>query len=249
MTKTIALSLLAASALALSACDSGNNTGPVSDAPLEQIAAPNDGDWTTVVSQTSSGGFLMGNPDAPVKLVEFASLTCPACKAFEEAAGEELVNTYVKSGQVSYEFRNYVLNGLDLSASILARCGGESSFFGLMRQMYLDQQNWSGQIQTASPEQLQRVDALPANEKPAALAELAGLKQWVAMRGLPTSKAEQCLADSSNIDRLVQMRDQAIEQFDVSGTPTFVLDGERLDLDVTEAPWPQIERALRNAIG
>jgi protein-disulfide isomerase len=81
------LSLFAA-ALLVSACGGeGSNTAATSNAPLEQVAAPNGGDWTKTVTQTAEGGMLMGNPSAPVKVVEFGSMTCHICQEFA-AEGE-----------------------------------------------------------------------------------------------------------------------------------------------------------------
>ena len=79
-----------------------------------------------MVVRTPEGGYLMGNPKANVKLIEFGSMTCPHCAEFEEQRGEQLIDTYVKSGRVSYEFRNFVRDPFDLAASLIARCGGRS---------------------------------------------------------------------------------------------------------------------------
>ena len=71
--------------LMLSGCggsEDGNLASVNTSAPLTQIAAPNNGSWTEIVSETPEGGYRMGNPDAPVKLVEYASITCPHCGEF-----------------------------------------------------------------------------------------------------------------------------------------------------------------------
>ncbi|MCA1653471.1 MAG: DsbA family protein, partial [Sphingomonadales bacterium] len=88
------------------------------------VAAPNGGDWTTVVSRTPAGGFVMGNPNAKVKLIEYGSLTCPHCAEFEEKGGKPLIDNYVKKGLVSFEFRNFVRDPYDITAALIARCGG-----------------------------------------------------------------------------------------------------------------------------
>jgi protein-disulfide isomerase len=242
----------AALALGLSACDSKPGAGESSTAasgPIEPISAPNGGDWSTIVSITPEGGFRMGNPDAPVKLVEFASMTCPHCREFEEQGGKALIDTYVKSGRVSYEFRNFVMNGIDLTASVLARCNGPAGFFGFTRQLFADQPQWVQSVQTADPAQLQAIEALPPGQKLPRLAELAGLKQWAALRGLPAAKADQCLASQAEVDKLVQMQSDAVANFEVSGTPSFLLNGEMLELEGGTPLWTQVEGKLRDAIG
>ena len=71
-------------------------------------------DWSKTVAVTPDGGFRMGNPAAKVKLVEYGSLACPHCRHFEETGYKPLVQNYVRPGQVSYEFRNYLLNTPDI---------------------------------------------------------------------------------------------------------------------------------------
>src|SRR5687768_7876747 len=127
-------------ALILSGCgeDDGGNLAAAavnSNAPLKQIPAPNNGDWSQTVTQTQEGGYLMGNPDAPVKLIEYASLTCPHCKSFAEEATASLRDTYVRSGQVSWEFRNFLLGAPDVALSMLSRCQPPAAFFRTIDQV------------------------------------------------------------------------------------------------------------------
>jgi protein-disulfide isomerase len=246
VTKTSYFFAAAVAALSLTACDKGSDKA-ASNAPIEQVKAPN-GDWSAVVTETPEGGFLMGNPNAKVKLVEFGSMTCPHCREFDEEAMGPLTETFVKSGQVSFEFRNFVRDGADLTASLVARCNGPAGFFGLTRQLYADQPNWIGKLQTADPATLQRIDSLPPTQKPGGFAELLGLGQWASMRGLPAAKANACLADQSAIDRLVAMQTEAVDQYQIPGTPSFLIDGKMVELDNSATVWKQLEAKLRDAI-
>src|SRR6478672_5906480 len=97
-------------------------------------------DWSLVVSPTAEGGFVMGNPNAKVKLIEYGSMTCPHCAHFDEEATPALINEFVKTGDVSFEFRNFVRDAMDVSASLVARCGGAKRFFPVTRAMFKDQQ-------------------------------------------------------------------------------------------------------------
>ena len=252
MNRNFAISLLAATSLFIAGCDKGadnNAAAPVPSGPIEPIAAPNGGDWTSVVTQTAEGGFLMGNPDAPVKLVEFGSMTCPHCREFDEAAMKSITDTYVKSGRVSFEFRNFVRDGLDLTASVVARCGGPASFFGLTSQLFEEQPQIFERMQSTDSAQLNAIEALPPAQKLPRFAELAGLKQWAAMRGVPSAKLDQCLADQGQIDRLVQMQSDATSTYELSGTPSFLLNGEVLELSGGGTIWSQVEGKLREALG
>ena len=214
---------------------------------LEQVTPPKGGDWTQVVNPTPEGGFVMGNPNAKVKLVEFGSMTCPHCKAFDDEGVDKLVNTYVKSGQVSWEFRNYVRDAFDLAASLVARCNGNKSFFPMTRALYKDQQTWVGKIQATPPAQVEALQNLPPNRQFLEIAKIAGFPAFAAMRGVPDAKSAQCLSNESSVNQLVQMTSDATTQFpDFQGTPTFVINGKMVEKTAT---WEALEPQLRAAVG
>src|SRR5258707_13809131 len=93
--------------------------GPAAATAARPAAKPK-ADWTSTVVATAKGGFRMGNPASKVKLIEYGSLACPHCRHFEETGYKPLVKQYVRTGRVSYEFRNLLLNGPDISVSLLA---------------------------------------------------------------------------------------------------------------------------------
>ena len=214
---------------------------------LEQVKPPAGGDWTEVVNPTAAGGFVMGNPNAKVKLIEFGSMTCPHCKAFDDEGVDKLVNEYVKSGQVSWEFRNYVRDGFDLTAALIARCNGAKSFFPLTRAIYKDQQNWVAKIQATPQDQLEKLQGLPPNQQFLEMAKIAGFQPWAAMRGVPEAKSTQCLTNENSVNQLVQMNSDATTQYpDFQGTPTFILNGT---MAKDTATWDKLEPQLRAALG
>ena len=240
--------LLASAIFASAACNSEKGNGAAGKTPevtAAAVPAPNNGDWTAMVSKTPEGGFLMGNPNAKVKLIEFGSMTCPHCATFEEEGTKALLENYVKKGLVSFEFRNYVRDPYDLTASLLARCGGEASFFGLTRNLFADQKDWLGKIQEADPAKMQALQSMPPAQQFSTIADLAGLKQYASMRGVPQAKADQCLADQASIDQLVQMNSDAVTQFSIRGTPSFVINGALVD---KAASWKELEPKIKEAL-
>jgi protein-disulfide isomerase len=240
--------MLASAALLATACNAekgATNTDKGPEVTAKPVPAPNNGDWSTVVSKTAEGGFVMGNPNAKVKLVEFGSLTCPHCAEFEEQGGKALVDNYVKKGLVSWEFRNFVRDPFDMTATLLARCGGEASFFGLTRNLFADQRDWIGKIQAADPAKAQALETMPPAQRFSAIADLAGLKQYAAMRGVPSAKAEQCLASQSEVDRLVQMNTDATTTYNIPGTPSFLINGTLLEQTAT---WEKLEPQIKEAL-
>ena len=243
---------VAALALALTACGDGGETSSNAasnvdlNAPLEQIAAPNNGDWTQIVAQTPEGGFRMGNPDAPVKVIEFGSMTCSHCATFAEEGAPQLESEYVKSGQVSYEFRNFVRDPLDIAMSLLARCGGETPFFKLTDQMFAAQGQFMERASTLDPATQARLQALPTQQLPAEYARAVGLVDFVKMRGIPEARANACLTDQAAMEKLVSIVNQASAEYpNIPGTPAFVING---NLAPNAGDWSNLEPAIREAL-
>lgn len=252
--KTLPLILAATALIATGACNKKAGTGASTPAatsePTVAVTPPADGDWSQVTTPSTAGGFIMGNPSAKVKLVEYGSMTCPHCREFDEAAMTTLTNKYVKSGQVSFEFRNFVRDGYDMAASVIARCAGTSGFFGLTRQLYADQPDWVAKIQAADPTAMQAIAALPVNRQLTEVAKLAGLQQYAAMRGLPIAKSSVCLADDQTPTKLVQIQTDAIAKYpDFPGTPTFIQDGKMVEIKAGSSVWSQVEASINAALG
>lgn len=201
-------------------------------------------DWARSVVQTPEGGFRMGNPNAKVKLVEYGSLTCSHCAAFARAGMAPLVATYVKSGKVSYEFRNFVLNGLDVAASLLARCGGPGRFFPVADKLYSTQGQWMGRATSLTQAQKDRLAAAPESERLALYAGEVGLTQLAAQQGIAPASAKKCLTDQAAVTRLGQIAEAASAQ-GVAGTPTFLLNGTNIGTH----SWATLEPILRGSAG
>lgn len=236
-------------ALFLAGCgDEAGNTAATGNgaAAANAIAAPDGGDWTEKVTKTAEGGFLMGNPDAPVKVVEYASMTCGHCASFAETGMQPLIDNYVKTGQVSFEIRNFVRDPADLAAALLARCAPEQAYFKITDQLFEAQEEWLGNLQNMSPADQQRLQTLPPQQVTLALAEQAGLVQFVRARGVPGEQAQQCLTDQQEIERLVKMVNTAVEQHQVQGTPSFLINGE---LVPNAADWGTLEPNIKQALG
>jgi protein-disulfide isomerase len=234
-------------ALLLAGCGGGDgnslaNAAAGQNAPLPRIAAPNGGDWTETVTQTPEGGYRMGNPDAPVKLVEYASLACPHCRDFSAAASASLRDNYVKSGQVSWEFRTFLLNAPDVSLTVLARCQPPGAFFRTVEQMYLQQTDFFNAIDDNEGRQ---IGALPPEQQPTPLARAMGLDTFFARRGMPEARFASCLADRQAIQRVTDMTNNAVNSEGVTGTPTFFINGTKQDV----SDWAALEPQLRAALG
>lgn len=242
--------LLAMLPLALAACnDSKTATGSAAadpNAPLPTaVSAPAGQAWEEMVVVTPEGGFRIGNPDAKVKLIEFASLTCPHCREFHEAAAETIKNKYVASGNVSYEYRNFVLNGPDFAATVLTRCQGPTAFFGLLDAFYDDQASWTEPFAKISKADQEALGNMPEEQAVRRMAELGGLADYVKLRGIPRAKFDQCLSDPAQAKAVNDLRNQAVNEYKLTGTPSFIINGTVQEGVFT---WPDLEAKLQTAL-
>ena len=213
-------------------------------AAIPAAASPKTVDWRQTVAATADGGMAVGNPKAKVSLVEYGSMTCPHCREFAEQGVPPLLANYVKSGKVRFEFRNFVLNGYDLAASLVARCGGARRFFPATERIFAEQPKWIARVQATPPAKMEAAKALPADKQLAAMADIAGLKALGMASGIPAARIDQCLADKGAAERLMAYARKASAEQDVKGTPTFFLNGKRVDAH----DWKSLEPLIRKAL-
>lgn len=229
--------------VALAACDSSGDNSTAPAAPVAAVAPPAGTEWVTTVAETADGGFRMGNPDAPIKLVEYGAYSCSHCAEFSEASSAPL-REMVATGKVSYEFRSYLLGGQDVPASLLVQCAGPGPFFTLLEQSFAAQKDWMGKLVAMSPADQQAIASLPQTQQFARLAEVSGLDQFVRQRGVPAARAQACLSDTAAAEKLVAMRDRANSEYNVTGTPTFLINGQVVP---QTAAWEALLPKLRAA--
>jgi protein-disulfide isomerase len=210
--------------------------------PVVAKAAPTR-DWSHTVVATSEGGFRMGSPAAKVKLVEYGSLACPHCRHFEETGYKPLVQGYVRTGRVSYEFRNLLINGPDISISLLAHCAGASKFFPMSEIVYATQQEWQKRIEDMSDADKEALDKMSDQQRVVKFAEIGGMGQIAGRVGLTPARARQCLGDPKALQRLLDLT-KAAEDSGINHTPTFLIDGKESDAATWEELEPQVKKAL-----
>jgi protein-disulfide isomerase len=243
ISRRIAFATLAAPlALALSACGDSADDALTSAEPLEHVAPPAGQSWTDVVEVTDSDGYLVGNPDAPLKLVEYASLTCGACANFAQTGADPLKEQYVTTGTVSFELRNQVHNAFDLTLAALVRCSAPESFQPLSHQVWTNFQQVMGQMQGAQA-QLANIGDLPEDQRFVAIADASGFLDFFAARGISRDQASACLADSASVMAIGERSDQQSSELGVNSTPTFILNGRVLE----ERSWEDLEAVLQAA--
>lgn len=242
-----AVASLAALALGLSACgksaDDATGAPAASSTPIAKVAAPAGQNWGEKVTVTPDGGYLLGNPEAPIKLVEYGALSCSHCAEFAEAGFAKLRDDYVASGRVSYELRLFMLNALDLPAAMLATCGSPESVIPLSEQFWGWQPTMFSNLQAAGDARLQAAGNLPPAQRFAAIADLSGMTPFFAERGIAADQGAACLGDVDKATALSNATQKASEEKKVTGTPWFFVNGK----DVGTQTWATLEPMLQTA--
>lgn len=191
-------------------------------------AAPAKPAWLLTFTTSPVGGHIIGNPAAPVKLVEYASYTCGHCGQFETNDAPMLKSQYIANGKVSFEIRNFVRDEIDLTAALLARCGGKGRFFGNHRHLMTTQAIWSddSKITSATVAKLQAEDLV--GFMLGAYTEL-GLDKVMQARGVTVAQGKTCLADAKALSQVLNMTGDASEGLGITGTPTFMVNDKIVD--------------------
>ncbi|CAM8665932.1 MULTISPECIES: thioredoxin domain-containing protein [Sphingobium] len=236
-----ALALIAVS-LTLAACGKSEEGAKPSGDPVAAVSAPAGTSWSETIAQTPEGYYLMGNPSAKIKLVEYGSYTCSHCKDFSAEASEE-IKKIVDTGKMSFEFRTYVRDPIDLTTALLASCGGKDIYYPLSEQFFANQAAMFEKVQ-GNEAAFQGVEKLPPAQRPGAIAQIAGLVEYAQQRGIAETQAKQCLADTGAAERLAKGVEAANSQYQIQGTPSFLINGVLVD---NVANWSSLQPKLKEA--
>ncbi|MEO9601559.1 thioredoxin domain-containing protein [Parasphingorhabdus sp.] len=183
----------------------------------------------TRVTHSAMSGHVMGNPLATHKLVEYMSYTCSHCAAFEKESHGPLTANFINKGHISFEVRNLVLNPIDLTAAMLARCGGRTKFFGNHRAILSQQPEWLATFQATSPEVMKTLNEGTVPQRLKKIAKAAGLDTLMEKRGFNPTQITACLSDKNEQDKILAMTKYAAETLKLTGTPSFTLADKPLE--------------------
>ncbi len=190
------LALMALPVLAIAACGAANGDGTKTNATEPAAAAP----------AGSELGHTKGEADAPITIIEYASPTCGACKYWHDEVQPTIEEKYVATGKVKFIYREYPLNQIDIVAYSMARCAPEGDFFAIIDDLFENQQ---GVIQAAQ-NSVAKTALLTIGQR-------YGIKDMAAL--------DACTTDKDIRNALADVYATA-EAYNVTGTPTFVVDGK-----------------------
>lgn len=150
---------------------------------------------------------VLGDANAPITLIEYASYTCPHCASFHENTYPQLKADYIDTGKVKFVFREVYFDRFGLWASMIARCGGQERFFGITDLLMKGQSDWA------------------RAGDPVAIAD--AIRKVGRLAGLQDADLQACLQDEEHAKTLVAWYQTNAAQDDVTGTPSFVINGTK----------------------
>jgi protein-disulfide isomerase len=169
----------------------------------------------------------MGDPNAPIKMIEYASAGCPHCATMALETIPKLKAAYFDTGKVYYVLRDFPLDPVAVGASLIARCLPKEKFYPFMDLLFGNQKLWH---------------APGVNDPKEALIELAR------RAGLSREATEACLKDQKAYDRIGEIQKESLDVLKIEGTPTTFLNGERFEQALTfeafDAKIKELEAAL-----
>ncbi len=151
--------------------------------------------------------FSLGDPNAPVKIVEYASFTCPHCATFHEQVFKDLKRDYIDTGKVQFTLREVYFDRYGLWAAMVARCGGEMRYFGITDVLFSTQQEWA------------------ASNDPTTVVN--NLKTIAVAAGMDGAAVDACMQDGAMAEALIARFETNMAADGVEGTPTIFINGTK----------------------
>ena len=149
---------------------------------------------------------VLGNADATLEVVEYASYTCPHCASFHRSAFKDIKKNYIDTGKIRFVYREVYFDRFGLWASMIARCGGKDRFFGISDMIYETQAEWT------------------MDREPTAVVE--NLRRIGLSAGLSNDELDACLSDAGKAESLVAWFRENAEADGIQSTPSFIIDGD-----------------------
>lgn len=197
-------------------------------------------DWLNVTERTERG-HRNGDPEAGAQLIEFISYTCSHCADFAKQSDGTLDLAAVGPGHIALEVRPVIRNYLDLVVTMLVQCGEPSGFKGRHRAFLYSQDTWLGKAVKA-PQTQQQVWARGTAEARVNAARALGLYDILRDRGYSIMQVDMCLRDEEAAKTILANGQADREEFNITVTPTFALNGETL---TQIGDWPSLAALLQ----
>lgn len=185
---------------------------------------------------------IEGRADAPVRVVEYLSYTCPHCAEQEVAVGPQL-NALVARGAVSREVRHAVRDPIDLGVAIVSRCQGPAAAPGNRQALFAAQADWLPKADSVLAARRAELAAMPPVDAVLALLDGAGVLPILRARGLTDAAARACLADDRENEALIAQSSEAWQVRGIPGTPYTLVNDQPVD----GHDWASLDAAIQAA--
>ena len=199
--------------------------------------------WNAQIAQTAQG-YRVGDPEAPLQIIEFISYSCPHCADFERQSEAELRYLYVHEGYAAVEVRHLIRNPIDLAAALLTECGEPDRFFDNHRAVLATQERWLKTAENLTDAQRNRWASGTITSRMRAIASDLGFDDLMESRGYSASEITACLSDEARAQKIAENSRANASEYAVPGTPSFVLNGNLLD---GAHAWQPLRQALMAA--
>ena len=197
--------------------------------------------WNTNIVKTDRA-YQVGNEDAEVTLTEFVSYTCPHCAIFAKQGEAPLQLAYIGPGKLKLEVRSIIRNNVDIAATLLVQCGNDDKFLQNHTMFMARQDTWLEIARNATAAQQNSWSTNTAAAR-RGIASSLGFYQMMETRGYARADADRCLNDQAKVATLIDNTDADYAEFGIRGTPSFAVDGERLE---GVHAWQTLEPALNS---
>lgn len=243
LARTILLSSITALALAACGGSGGAGDGTTEQPVATKVTAPAGKAWSDVTAKTADGGLLIGNPDAPIKVIEFASLTCGACAQFSADSGPELKKDFIDTGRVSFELRHFLRNPIDLLAASAVQCAPLDRQYALTSNIMANQGELFAGAETGGEAAQAAMASQTDPQRFVKAADALGISTMFQSRGMAADQVKACLGNAAGVESLVAANNKWLETFEITGTPTFVINGQ---IAQGVLGWPALRDQLRS---
>jgi len=215
---------------------------PASAPAPAPASAPASPDWSRTVTTAPNGAYVIGNPNAKVRLVEYLSYTCSHCARYAGDSAAKLKAGPIKAGAVAVELRNAVRDRVDFAAALAARCGGPQSFAGHHEALFAGFESIMTKMEAYEATSPAKV--ADPNEGVKVVARASGIADIMAGRGVTGAALDTCLTDKAAQTAVLGMTNEAWQVRRIAGTPSFLINGKPAE----PGGWLQLEPQLRAAI-
>lgn len=214
-------------------------TAPATKAPAAPATPPVAGDWNSYVRVSPMGTYIVGNPRAAVKVIEYLSYTCPHCATFSNESGSVFRDQMIKSGSLVVEYRPTIRDQIDLGATLLLRCIGPRRAPAAAEALFAKQDSWLGVAIRYLQNDANRYSLEPPMEQARIGAQLSGVADIMREQGMTSAEIDACFAKPEGLRQSLAVAQDASKI--VRGTPTFIVNGVKAEA----FEWHTLEPILR----